>query len=637
MHADTALRWLETLPDLSRAGKRVNGLHRLLTCRPLWTAGLDRIKRNKGAGTPGVDGRTMGSLGGAEIEATIQQLMDGTYAPHPVRRVYIPKANGKLRPLGIPTARDRLVQEVVRSILEVIYEPVFSDHSHGFRPGRSCHTALEHIDFGWTGVKWLVEVDIKGYFDNIDHTVLLDLLGRRIEDRKFLSLIASMLRAGFLEQWTFNETHSGTPQGGVISPLLANIYLHELDQFMEEAIRRFDKGKGRSKNPEYNRLAVQTYKLRARVDKMRAAGREDEAKAALAEHDRRRERMLTLPSKDPMDPGYKRLRYVRYADDFLLGVIGSKEEARAVMASVGSFLTYTLRLEVSAEKSGISKATDGVQFLGYGVRTYRGNRKVIHQAAEGHKGAMRGLTEQVQLRIPREKVQAFTARKGYGLYDVGKSVHRNELIHCDDVEIALIYNAEFRGFARYYALAFAAKHDLGKLQLIWQTSLYLTLAAKHRSTVNKVVDRYKVRPGTYVVWQVQDGKRTEVKVWSLKDLDANPSKAWTVDVVSKAQRWAFANTRLVDRMRARRCSACGSGEGPFQLHHVNPMRTATKSTLQAVVAGRQRRTEALCTECHRLLHAGRLPDRRGRIDGNGEPDDVKASSPVRREGEGCSR
>lgn len=610
MHADTALRRLETLPDLSRAGKRLNGLHRLLTCRPLWTAGLDRIKRNKGAGTPGVDGKKVDSLGDADIEATIQQLMDGTYAPRPVRRVYIPKANGKLRPLGIPTARDRLVQEVVRSVLEVIYEPIFSDHSHGFRPGRSCHTALEHIDFEWTGVKWLVEVDIKGYFDNIDHTVLLDLLGRRIEDRKFLSLVSGMLRAGFLEQWTFNETHSGTPQGGVISPLLANIYLHELDLFVEKAIGHFDRGEERSKNPEYNRLAVQTYKLRARVDKLRAAGREDEAKAALAEHDRRREKMLTLPSKDPMDPGFKRLRYIRYADDFLLGIIGSKEEAREIMASVKTFLTDTLRLEVSVEKSGISKAMDEVQFLGYGVRTYRGNRKVTHQAAEGHKGTMRSLTEKVQLRIPREKVQAFVKRKGYGHYDITKSTHRNELLHCDDVEIALIYNAEFRGFARYYALAFAAKSDLNKLQLIWQTSLYRTLAAKHRSSVTKMVKRYKVSPGNHAVWQVENGKRTEVKLWNLKHLDVEPNRAWTVDVEAKAQRWALSKTRLVDRMLARKCMSCGGHEGPFQIHHVNPMRTAAKSRLRVVTAGRKRKVGTLCIECHRLLHIGRLPDRR---------------------------
>ncbi len=218
MQTDTAHKRLERLPDLARAGKQVNGLYRLLSHRPLWTEGLKRIQRNKGAGTPGIDGITVTALGEPEIESLIARLSDGTYRPRPVRRVYIPKTNGKLRPLGIPTAKDRLVQEVVRSILDLIYEPIFSDHSHGFRTGRSCHTALTHVQKVWGGTKWLVDVDIKGYFDNIDHSVLLKLLERRIADEKFLSLIRSMLKAGFLENWTFNLTHSGTPQGGIATP-----------------------------------------------------------------------------------------------------------------------------------------------------------------------------------------------------------------------------------------------------------------------------------------------------------------------------------------------------------------------------------------------------------------------------------
>ena len=218
MQASTALARLETLPSLALAGKPVNGLFRLLTYRPLWEVGLARIRTNRGAGTPGIDGTKVTALGSADIETAIQQLMDGTYRPSPVKRVYIPKPNGKLRPLGIPTAMDRLVQEVMRLILDRIYEPVFSTRSHGFRQGRSCHTALDHLRSKWTGVKWIVEMDIKGYFDNIDHSVLLDLLRRRIDDEKFLAVLSDMLKAGFLELWVLNETYSGTPQGGIITP-----------------------------------------------------------------------------------------------------------------------------------------------------------------------------------------------------------------------------------------------------------------------------------------------------------------------------------------------------------------------------------------------------------------------------------
>lgn len=172
-----------------------------MKCDALWDEALKRVARNKGAGTPGVDGLTFKDLGPEKLSCLKAQVFSKSYRPHPVRRVRIPKSNGKTRPLGIPTVGDRLVQEVVRSILERIYEPVFSQHSHGFRPGRSCHTALDHVWHVWSGTKWFVDVDIVGFFDNIDHDILLDLLRRRIDDDKFIDLIRRMLKAGFVEDW----------------------------------------------------------------------------------------------------------------------------------------------------------------------------------------------------------------------------------------------------------------------------------------------------------------------------------------------------------------------------------------------------------------------------------------------------
>ncbi len=210
------------LPALSRAGKRINGLHRLMRSSHLYELAYMQVSRNRGALTPGVDGATFDGMSLEKIARLVQRVAEGSYRPRPVRRVYIPKANGKTRPLGIPTAEDRLVQEVVRIILQAIYEPVFLDESHGFRPGRSCHTALETIQRTWTGTKWLIEVDVRGFFDNIDHAVLLGLLERRIDDKRFVGLIRAMLEAGYMENWTVERTYSGAPQGGVVSPLLAS-------------------------------------------------------------------------------------------------------------------------------------------------------------------------------------------------------------------------------------------------------------------------------------------------------------------------------------------------------------------------------------------------------------------------------
>lgn len=206
MQAATIQRRIASLSTLSRSDKRINGLHRLLRSPYLFERAYDRISRNKGARTPGIDGETFDGITPEMLADIARRVADGSYRSRPVRRVYIPKASGKTRPLGIPTVEDRLVQEAVRGILEAIYEPVFLDTSHGFRPRRSCHTALERIKKTWTGCKWLIEVDVRGFFDNIDHDVLLGLLAKRIDDAKFIALIEGMLKAGVMEDWVFERT-----------------------------------------------------------------------------------------------------------------------------------------------------------------------------------------------------------------------------------------------------------------------------------------------------------------------------------------------------------------------------------------------------------------------------------------------
>lgn len=614
MQPDTAIKRLEALPALARAGKPVNGLFRLLTHRPLWTEGLKRIKRNKGAGTPGVDGTKVTDLGDAEIEILIQKLMDGTYRPTPVRRVYIPKANGKQRPLGIPTAKDRMVQEVVRSILDLIYEPIFSENSHGFRKGRSCHTALEQISNIWTGVKWIVEVDIKGYFDNIDHSVLLNVMSRRIEDREFLNLISSMLKAGFLEDWKFYNTHSGTPQGGIVSPLLANIYLHELDLKMDELIKNFDLGVRRAKNMDWVRLTYQVHKVRERIKNLDALGQDEDKAKALKQHEGLRSLLLSMPASDPMDPNYRRLRYVRYADDFLIGVIGSREDAKRLMTEVSIFLTDVLSLEVSSEKSGIRKSTDGVEFLGYGVAVYSRPQKLkVVKRQDGPRLARRSMVNRIQLSVPLDKARRFAIKHNYGHYDQFSAAHRTNLLHCDDVEIVDVYNSELRGFANYYAIARDVKPKLRKLEFLWQTSLLKTLAAKHSTSVMTIVRRYKVGPSRFTIRSYVNGKNSERTVWRLADIKPKSIKDSFVDNIEGTEWIRNPRTNMVERASITSCHFCGTKDGPFELHHVNPLRDVKNAKpLKRLQAGRRRKVVAACKSCHNLLHQGKLPDLRNR-------------------------
>ena len=215
--------------------------------------------------------------------------------------MHIPKKNGKTVRWGLPTWPDKLVGEVVRLLLEAYYEPTFSDRSHGFRPGRGCHTALREVANTWTGTTWFIEGDIADCFGSFDHSVLLSIIGEKIRDNRFLRLLRNMLTAGYLEDWTWGATLSGVPQGGVASPVLSNIYLHKLDSFVENVlIPEHTRGQRRARNPHYRQVERAIKRARRRDDRagVRTLYR----------------RLHSLPSQDPNDPGYRRLRYCRYAD-----------------------------------------------------------------------------------------------------------------------------------------------------------------------------------------------------------------------------------------------------------------------------------------------------------------------------------
>ena len=346
-------------------------LYRILFNEEMYHVAYQRMYAKQGNMTAGSDGETIDGMSLARIEKLIDSLKDETYQPNPSKRTYIPKKNGKKRPLGIPAINDKLLQEVVRMVLEAIYEGQFENCSHGFRPQRSCHTAIKQIGITFCGVKWYVEGDIKGFFDNINHDIMISILEERIADDRFIRLIRKFLNAGYIEDWVFNRTYSGTPQGGIISPILANIYLDRLDKYMAEYAAKFEKGLRKKKRTEYRHY--QRKKGRA-TKELKSVTTQAEREAIIERVKKYDKLILQTEPNDEMDSEYRRLRYVRYADDFLCGIIGSKEDAQVIKEDIKKFLSEKLKLELSDEKTLITHSESPAAFLGFHIR----NRKSDH-------------------------------------------------------------------------------------------------------------------------------------------------------------------------------------------------------------------------------------------------------------------
>ncbi|HEX8234553.1 MAG TPA: reverse transcriptase domain-containing protein [Abditibacteriaceae bacterium] len=489
---------LSIIRERGKRGLPLEDVYRQLFNPDLYRLAYGKIYRNQGAMTPGATPETVDGMSLDKIQNIIGLLREERYRFSPARRTYIEKKNStKKRPLGLPTWSDKLLQEVIRLLLEAYYDPQFSNHSHGFRHHRGCHSALTEIERTWRGTAWFIEGDIKGCFDNLDHSIFLGILREKIRDNRFLRLIENLLQAGYLEEWKYNATHSGSPQGGIVSPLLANIYLDRLDRYVEEhLLPNFNRGNARRRNPEFESLNHRWHYLQRR-------GRIEEAKQL-------HRQVLTLPAKMTDDPDYRRLRYIRYADDFLLGFAGPRHEAEEIKARLKEFLQDTLKLELSETKTLITHGrSQAARFLGYDLR-------VLHNDTYRAKDGSRKTNGNIGLFVPAEVVRARCQRYMKG----GKPSNRPELLRDSEYSILLQYQYEYRGFANYYQLAVDRSRKLPRLKWVMETSLTQTLANKFRTKVTQVYRRFattlETEQGCYKVLQTKverEGKAPLVATW----------------------------------------------------------------------------------------------------------------------------
>jgi group II intron reverse transcriptase/maturase len=578
---------LSVIQARGQRGLKLERLYRQLYNPELYLMAYAKLYKNKGALTPGITEETADGMSINKIHRLIDELKHERFRWTPVRRTYIPKKDKKSkRPLGLPGWKDKLLQEVMRLLLEAYHEPQFSQHSHGFRPKRGCHTALMEIKRCGKGTSWFIEGDISKCFDSFSHDVMVAILRERIDDKRFIQLIENLLKAGYMEDWEWNATYSGAPQGGVLSPLLSNIYLDRLDQFVEQIlIPNYHRGETRQRNPEYRHYYNMKRKARTRNDR-----------EAYKAYDRK---MRTLPSLDFSDPNFRRLRYTRYCDDFLLSFAGPKREAEEIKQRLTEFLRDELKLELSKTKTLITHAnSERARFLNYHIHvqqcdTWRDSR--------GSRNANGGIA----LKVPKDTLQGLCAR----YMKREKPIHRGELVVNSDYDIIATYQAEYRGYVQYYALA-QDLYRLSKLHWVMRTSLLKTLANKYRATVTKMAKRYRDTVDT------EFGPRKVLKVVVRREekkplvavFGGIPLRTSKVAKISdRVIRLGFSSCELIQRLLADRCEMCGCTEN-IEVHHIRkladlkkPGRKEKPLWIQKMAAIR-RKTLVVCKVCHEAIH-----------------------------------
>jgi group II intron reverse transcriptase/maturase len=554
-----------------------------------------KIYRNAGATTKGSTEETVDGMSLAKVQGIINLLRQERYYWTPVRRLDIPKTKGGTRPLGIPTWSDKLVQEVLRALLEPYCEQRFSTHSHGFRPNRGCQSALREIRRTWKGTVWFIEGDIKGCYDNIDHAILLEIIRRDIHDGRLVRLIEGLLQAGYMEDWRYHDTLSGAPQGGIISPLLSNVYLNELDRFVEDTLLpTYTKGKRRMDNPEYTSLRTQIEI---------AQRQEDTAQVKRLKRERR-----TLMAVAPCDPDYRRLRYIRYADDFLLGFVGPRKEAEEIRQRLGEFLERQLQLTLSMEKTLITHATDDkAKFLGYEVKVTRCETLVSDNGRRNTNG-------NIALLMPRKVIAKYRDRYSKS----GKIADRPELIPETDYTIIQRYQGVLQGLYNFYCMAVNVgnKKRMTYLKWILETSLTKTLASKFKCKVSSIYRRYAANVLDRKVLQVvvkRPDKEPLIATFGGIPFERIPDGRGVVDFRFESAWFKQASKRseVVQRLLAGKCELCGIKGEPVQVHHIRKLADIDrpgrrpKAGWERIMSARKRKTLVVCADCHRIIHAGR--------------------------------
>jgi group II intron reverse transcriptase/maturase len=592
---------LELLQQLNSNRQWINhDLYRLMYQEDLYIIAYERIKSKPGNMTPGTDKETLDGFSLSIIREIIQEMRTEQFRFRPVRQQFIPKSNGKMRKLGIPCVRDKVVQEVMHMILEAIYDspkaPYFQETSHGFRPQRSCHTALREVRTHWTGVNWYIEGDIRACFDELDHQVLVHILRKKIQDERFLNLIWKLLKAGYMDlHGSKKESLIGSPQGGIISPILANVYLHELDECIEEVKKTYEKGARKRDNPEYARLIREKNRLVAQGATKTKAFRTI------------MKQIRAIPSKVVNDPTFCRIKYLRYADDWLIGLCGSRSTAEEIKERVKTFLHDHLKLTLSEEKTRITHAkTEEAFFLGTILTIGNGGeaKVVLQKTSKGKTIQRRSTGWATIMKAPTEKVLKRLKERGF-CTGTGEPISKGLWTSLDADQIIQLYSSVNRGLQNYYRFVDNWK-QCSRFQYILKFSLAKTLAQKYKISVPQVFQRFGKELSLLIKGR---GGKSDRQVrfyqnqdWAKKKLAFQGGSQDDMDVV-----------RTLVRLRTRSklgkpCCICGEAQKQIEMHHIRHIRKLSKKRVATgfnrLLRAMNRKQVPVCSDCHWKIHRG---------------------------------
>ena len=597
---DIITKRLLTIRKLSQKDKKWihRDIFRILNKDDIWIIAYEKLKGNKGALTPGSTPETMDGMSLERLKRLQEKVCSNNYKFKPVKLTYIPKPDGRKRPLGLPTANDKIVQEVMRIILEAIYEPVFSEESFGFRSGLGCHDALYHVENKFRWVDYVIEGDIEQAYPTIDHKILIKLLQKRIDDHRFITLVWKLLKCGVLDEEILQWSKTGVPQGSIVSPILANIYYHELDEYVQTLKDKYETPKSEQnklKSPAYKSLE---YKINKVSKEMRNHEPQSLERQKLAKELKtlRAERLKTNSLKDKAT----RIEYVRYADDWMIGVSGDRKLANKIKDNISNFMKNVLVQKLHPLKTKVTDLRKGnAYFLGYQIFLPK-NRPISSYKGKGVKTIRRGQP-QLRFDIPvAEVTKRYTERGYFKQQPKGvRPISRGSYTVLEDHVIVSHYRSIWLGLLNYYS----GCTNRGRLQYIHyllHMSCAMTLAHRHRMSCSKI---FKKHGKTLKVKNKDTGKIVSFPYktsWKLAE------RKWLRGKKVRLPNHRHAKNLISSSSLGFPCAICDSEEGPIEMHHVKHVRKQgfRYKGFHNQMALLNRKQIPLCRYCHKRVHAG---------------------------------